>query len=279
MTRVDGAETPRNDEWRAVSAHLEAKIVDEADIALAIGVASDYERHAEQLVVALDGAPLAVHEVAAPHHGRLHIVKAVPTGRLVVDYRCTVSGTAAPPVLSELEWFQYLRPSRYCESDRLGPFARAQFAGLAGGDLLASISSWVGVNVGYVPGSSRPIDGAVATLLGREGVCRDFAHLAVALLRANGIPARVVSVYAPGLVPMDFHAVIEACIDDQWRVLDPTCLAPRGSMVRIATGADAADTAFLTNLRGGLELTGMEVTAVVSPALPLDDIGDLVHLG
>ena len=273
------APDPRIDDRRMVSAHLEANVFDDADIVMAIAVADVYQREDEQLVVRLDDAELAVDAIAAPHRGRLHILKAVPPGRLVVDYSCTVVGTATAPALSELEWFQYLRPSRYCESDRLGPLARAQFAGLTGSELLSGISNWVGVNVGYVPGSSRPIDGAVATLLGREGVCRDFAHLTAALLRANGIPARVVAVYAPGLEPMDFHAVVEACVDDAWVALDPTCLAPRGSMVRIATGADAADTAFLTNLRGGLELTGISVTAVVSPNLPYDNIGDLVHLG
>ena len=117
------------------------------------------------------------------------------------------------------------------------------------------MSSWVGQRVAYIPGSSRPIDGAVATLLSREGVCRDFAHLVIALLRACDTPARLVSVYAPGLQPMDFHAVAEAYIDGRWLVADATALAPRSSMVRIATGRDAADTAFLTS-------TGAEVRLV-----------------
>lgn len=108
--------------------------------------------------------------------------------------------------------------------------------------------------------------------MAREGVCRDFAHVTAALLRANGVPARVTSVYAPGLEPMDFHAVAEALVDGQWYVVDPTLLAPRGSMVRIATGADASDTAFLSTLRGALELRGMSVTAVAEPGLPDDDV-------
>ena len=133
-------------------------------------------------------------------------------------------------------------------------------------------------HVGYVPGSSRPIDGAVATLLAREGVCRDFAHLTAALLRANDVAARVASVYAPGLSPMDFHAVTEAFVDGVWQVVDPTGLAPRQSMVRIATGADAADIAFLTNVGGTLELAMMSITAVVSPSLPFDDDREPVEL-
>ena len=179
---------------------------------------------------------------------------------------------------TDLEIFRYIRPSRYCESDRLGPLARAEFAGLEGADLLAGVSSWVGTNIAYVTGSSRPIDGAIATLLGREGVCRDFAHLTAALLRANDVAARVVSVYAPGLYPMDFHVVTEACIDGIWYVVDPTCLAPRSSLVRIATGSDASDIAFLTTLRGVVELNYMSVTATTGGSLPTDEITELVRL-
>ena len=97
--------------------------------------------------------------------------------------------------------------------------------------------SWVGTRLNYVPGSSDPIDGAVDTLLAGPGVCRDFAHLVVALLRAVNVPARVVSVYAPGLYPMDFHAVAEAFVEGQWRVVDatpsrrvrPWCASPPGA--------------------------------------------------
>jgi len=94
-------------------------------------------------------------------------------------------------------------------------------------------------------------------------VCRDFAHLVVALLRAVKVPARLVSVYAPGLSPMDFHAVAEAFVEGQWRVVDATLLAPRQSRVRITTGRDAADTAFLDNHKGGITLNDIAVTAVV----------------
>ena len=60
-------------------------------------------------------------------------------------------------------------------------------------------------------------------------MCRDFAHLVIAMLRARNVPARLVAVYAPGLSPMDFHAVVEAAIDGQWRAVDATTLAPRAS--------------------------------------------------
>lgn len=102
-------------------------------------------------------------------------------------------------------------------------------------------------------------------------MCRDYAHLVVALLRALSIPARLVAVYAPGCSPMDFHAVAEAIIDDEWVVVDATRLAPRQSFVRIATGRDAADTAFLDNHRGSIALRSYEVTATVRGELPYDD--------
>jgi transglutaminase-like putative cysteine protease len=240
-----------------------------------VSIAADdgYDRHDEQLLVSLDGVA-----VAATPHGHLCFLENVGRGLLLVDYQATVVGGVPPATATAHDVFQYIRPSRYCESDRLGPLARAEFGGLVGADLLAGVSSWVGVNIAYVTGSSRPIDGAVETLLAREGVCRDFAHLTAALLRANNVAARVVSVYAPGLVPMDFHVVTEACLDGAWYVVDPTCLAPRDSMVRIATGADAADIAFLTTLRGVVELNYMSVSATTDSDLPSDDLTMLARL-
>ena len=85
------------------------------------------------------------------------------------------------------------------------------------------------------------------------------------------MPARLVSVYAPGLVPMDFHAVTEVALDGQWYVVDGTGLAPRSSLVRIATGRDAADTAFLTVNAGRASMGPMTVTATVDRGLPGDD--------
>jgi transglutaminase-like putative cysteine protease len=109
-------------------------------------------------------------------------------------------------------------------------------------------------------------------------VCRDYAHLVVAMLRAVNVPARLVAVYAPGCDPMDFHAVTEAFVGGQWLVVDATCLAPRETMVRISTGRDAADTAFLDNHGGGINLNWANVTAVVDGYLPVDSIHDLVSI-
>ena len=135
------------------------------------------------------------------------------------------------------------------------------------------------MRVAYIAGSSRSTDGAVNTLLSRQGVCRDFAHLVIAMLRACDMPARLVSVYVPGLQPMDFHAVAEALVDGEWLVTDATTLAPRAAMLRIATGRDAADTAFLTSFGEAVTLQSLEVTAVTDDGLPDDDVSRPTRLG
>ncbi|QGQ19479.1 transglutaminase [Cellulomonas sp. JZ18] len=261
---------------RDVSARLSLTVRSAATLVLEVAVAHVHAPE-EELRVTLDGAPAPVRETAGPHGTRLQVV-AAPPGALVVDYRATVRGrAAAAPGDDEADRLWFLRPSRYCESDALAPTARAEFAGLDGPDLLAAVSSWVGTRLAYLPGSSRPTDGAVGTLLARQGVCRDYAHLVVALLRALDVPARVVAVYAPGLAPMDLHAVAEAWVDGAWHVVDATTLAPRPALVRVATGRDASDTAFLTVHGGVAVLDALEVTAVAD-ALPDDDVRRLVAL-
>lgn len=255
---------------RTVSASLDCTIDAPASIELQVAVAAGYDAE-ERLAVTVDGVPVEASEILGEAGTRIHVAD-VPRGRLEVRYAATITGEMDAPAASELDAVLYARPSRYAESDRLSAFAAAEFAGIADADVLASVSSWVGSRLDYVPGSSGPMDGAATTLLARAGVCRDYAHLTVALLRARDIPARLVAVYAPGLAPMDFHAVAEALIDGSWRVVDATLLAPRASLVRIATGRDAADTAFLTNRGGHLTLDAIEVSAVVAGDLPSDDV-------
>lgn len=262
---------------RTLTAHLELHAWSEADLVLSVAVAGGIVTSQETLTVVQNGHALEAREIAGRHGTRLHRIQA-PAGDVLIDYSAEVHGHAAPIKTEELDIIEYRRPSRYAESDTLFPMAKAEFAGLAGKDLLDAVSSWVGANVSYVPGSSAPTDGAVQTMLQRQGVCRDYAHLVIALLRAHDIPARLVSVYAPGLQPMDFHAVAEAYIDGEWHVVDATALAPRETMVRIATGVDASETAFLSQHHAAVDLRWMEVTAVVDE-LPADDMTELVALG
>lgn len=263
---------------REVSSRIVISVSEPATLVFSVAVAADYRPLDEGLDIRLAGVPLGSTEVLDLHGTRLHRVEA-GAGELVVEYSATIDGRVPPAGSEAIDLIRYTRPSRYAESDSLAPTARAEFAGLHGpAELLAGVSSWVGTRLAYVSDSSRPTDGAIGTLLGRRGVCRDFAHVCVALLRGLDIPARLVSVYAAGLQPMDFHAVAEAWVDDAWRVVDATALAPRSSLVRIATGRDAADTAFLTILAGQAELVEMEVAAVVDP-FPSDDVTELVSIG
>ncbi len=260
---------------RDVTARLVLDVQSPATLVFEVAVAGEHEP-VESLTISLDGAAVTPRELRTAHGTRLHVVEAGP-GTLRLDYAATVHGCADEPPVDELDLFTSLRPSRYCESDTLGPTARAEFAGLGGSDLLAAVTSWVGTRLAYVPGSSLPTDGAVRTLLSRQGVCRDYAHLVVALLRAVDVPARLVAVYAPGLDPMDFHAVAEAHVEGGWRVVDATTLAPRDTLLRIATGRDASDTAFLSVHHGLATLREVEVTAVAD-VLPDDDVTRLVAL-
>jgi transglutaminase-like putative cysteine protease len=260
---------------RTVTAHLAADVDDPALLALQIAVAGP--RATEELVVTSDGKPVAVREIDGGHGGRVHALD-IPSGRLVIDYIATVHGSRAVPHGGESDLLEYRRPSRYCPSDKLLATAASEFGGIDDdAELVAAVRTWVHNRLVYTSGSSGPTDDAVDTLLLGAGVCRDYAHLVLSLLRARDVPARLAAVYAPGLDPMDFHAVVEAWVDGAWRLVDATGLAPRASMLRISTGRDATDTAFMTTHCGGVTLTEMEVTATVDE-LPNDDPAAVVEL-
>jgi len=140
----------------------------------------------------------------------------------------------------------YLLPSRYCESDRFEGFVQREFAGMTGGALAAALCAWVRDNLDYAANARTGETTALATFASRSGVCRDYAHLLVALARAGGIPARCVSAYAPGVDPPDFHAVAELWLDRGWHLVDATGMAPAGEIARVAVGRDATDIAFMT---------------------------------
>ncbi|GEP47862.1 transglutaminase domain-containing protein [Microbacterium saccharophilum] len=261
---------------RDVSSRIVLTVTETADLVFAIAVSSLY-RATESFTATLDGEPVDVSELPDAHGGRLHRIRSGP-GELVVSYTASIDGEAAPLQTGETELLIYRRPSRYAESDSLAPTAAAEFSAAPdAASVLTSVAAWVGTQLAYVSGSSLPTDGAIRTLLNRQGVCRDYAHLCVALLRASGIPARVVAVYAPGLSPMDFHAVAEGWVDGAWRAVDATTLAPRSTLVRIATGRDASDTAFLNVLSGRADIASMQVGAVAD-VLPDDDLTRLVSL-
>lgn len=260
-----------------VGCHLGIEVVAETTVVLQIApVATDGRQIDEVLDVQVDGRPLPVRRIDGDHGGVAHVVTS-PPGNLTVDLRSTVvEATPAPGVEPDRELsheqLTYLRQSRYCPSDTFNGFAAYELGHLApGAELLDAVGAWVASRLTYESGSSGPLDSAVESLFAGRGVCRDFAHLAITVLRALDVPARLVAVYAPGLSPMDFHAVVEAHVDGRWCVLDPTRLAPRPSLLRIATGRDAADTAFLTVLGGEATLVATEVVASTDGVLPDDD--------
>jgi len=260
---------------RQVSAHLQLDVTEPALLALQITAVTRPEQ--EQFTVDRGGDLLPFRELTTPHGGRMQVIDA-PVGTLMIDYSVTVEGEVPTPAGYELDRLTYLRPSRYCPSDRLLAAAAAEFGHLDDvGETVTAVGRWVGLRLAYVVGSSGPTDDALDTLLLGEGVCRDYAHLVVGLLRAQDIPARLAAVYAPGLFPMDFHAV-EAWVDGAWRVVDATGLAPRRSLLRIATGRDAADTPFLSVHHGTVDLSAVNVLAIVD-VLPADDPAEVVTLG
>ncbi|TDE88319.1 transglutaminase family protein [Occultella glacieicola] len=274
---------------RSVSADLDFSTGEGAtQVALMIAVARPPGLEVtDELTITSDGTPVEPVEIGAPHHGLMHLVEfdagRARGGQVRIRYRATIDGdpnTALElaPAPSTSDLLTYLRPSRYAESDELLPTARREFRGLDGLGLLDAVATWVRERLFYVPGSSRVTDGAVSTMLLGQGVCRDYAHLVVALLRAMDTPARLAAVYAPGLSPMDFHAVAEAWVAGHWHVVDATGLAPRESLVRIATGRDAADTAFLSSYGGGLRMGPQRVMATVDGELPRDRPGTAVRL-
>jgi transglutaminase-like putative cysteine protease len=160
-----------------------------------------------------------------------------------------------------LDMFPFLMPSRFCPSDRLADFAEQQFGGLTHGhSRVTAICNWIYDNIAYQPGTSDPFTSAADTLERRAGVCRDFAHLGISFCRALNIPARLVSCYATGLQPPDFHAMFEAYLDGRWWLFDPTRQAKLDAIVRIGTGRDAAEVSF-ASFYGKAQMTGMSVWA------------------
>ncbi|RQP26012.1 transglutaminase family protein [Albitalea terrae] len=186
-----------------------------------------------------------------------------PTGPLTLRYRAKVRLSRPTPDTSAqevpIEALPYpvladLMPTRYCESDRLASAAWKMFGDLPPGySRVKAVSEWIREHVDYRTGSTDSTTTACDVFLQRAGVCRDFAHLGVAMCRALNIPARLAVGYSRfDTPPPDFHAVFEAFLGGQWELFDPTGMTDPGDMVRIAVGRDAGDVAFAT-LFGSVE--------------------------
>jgi transglutaminase-like putative cysteine protease len=145
----------------------------------------------------------------------------------------------------------YIYPSRYCQSDRLHRLAMREFGQQwQGYGRVQGIRDWVLNRTTFSSNTSNSNTSAVDTLLETVGVCRDFAHLMIALCRAINIPARFTTGIDygadPTLGPTDFHAYVEVYLGDRWYMFDPSGTAIPMGFVRFGTGRDAADVAFAT---------------------------------
>ena len=255
----------------AVGAEITFTVTQPALISLQVVAAND---DGGSLRAHLDGSAVPVQQIVGPEpYARQHLIRA-GTGNLTISYQATVTpGSGAAARVDEAERVMMLRPSRFCPSDRLIAYGATRLPGPDADPLtrIQAITDYASDHLTYISGSTGPTDDAVDVLLAGQGVCRDYAHVVVTLARAQGMAARFVAVYAPGLSPMDFHAVAEIDVEGVWHVVDATRLAPRESLVRISTGRDAADTAFATTLQGSADLVDMSVTAVADAGLPWDD--------
>jgi transglutaminase-like putative cysteine protease len=177
--------------------------------------------------------------------------------RFDCTYKATVKMDRAAFALDELsqsalkdiprETIKYLMPSRYCHLEQFERFASEQFSGLSGGALVLAVSNWLQREFTYDASASNVSTAAHDTLAMKRGVCRDYAHVMISVLRALAIPARMVSGYAPRVTPQDFHAVVEVFLDGDWYLIDPTGMANADEIVIIGVGRDAADISFLTS--------------------------------
>jgi transglutaminase-like putative cysteine protease len=147
-----------------------------------------------------------------------------------------------PVMKLDTDVIPYLFPSRYCQSDKIQKLANMHFGRIENTyEKVVAINDWIYNNVEYLSGFTNSSTSALDTLTERAGVCRDFAHLGIALCRALSIPARYFTGYAYKLDPPDFHACFEAYIGSDWIFFDPTRLVPSNGLVKIANGRDAAD--------------------------------------
>ncbi len=205
-----------------------------------------------------------------------------PPGRLELDYRCTVDlrhHIQLPHEVDEVPIAQlppavlpYLYPSRYCQSDCLGPLVMGLFGHLPRGySRVQAVVDWVGQQVSFQSNTSNSATSALDTLRDRVGVCRDFAHLFIALCRALNIPARFATGIDygadPALGPQDFHAYVEVYLGYRWYIFDPSGTAIPMGFIRIGTGRDAADVSFAT-IFGAFQSTPpvIEISAEPGPA-------------
>jgi len=227
-------------------------------------------------------------------HGNLTDRAVLQPGQNVIHHDALVSvsslpdnpeptGTPTPVYQLPPETLRYTLPSRYCDSDKLLNFAWQEFGHIENGvRRVQAICNWVHQNIEYRFGAGRSDISASEVVFQRFGVCRDFAHVAIALCRAFNLPARYVTGHLPDIgridpgTPMDFHAYFEVFLGQHWSTFDARFNVPRVGRIKVAQGLDAVDGAFST-IYGEVQFKWFEVWAYqVNPAHV--SIGDPVDL-
>ncbi len=209
-------------------------------------------------------------------HDALVAVSSLPDSREVM-------GPILPVGQIPFESLRYTLPSRYCDSDKLMNFAWNLFGQVPQGlPRVQAICDWVHNNIEYRTLSGRPDLSASEVIERRYGVCRDFAHSAIALCRTFNLPARYVTGHLPDIgyvdpgTPMDFHAYFEVYLGNEWLTFDARYNIPRIGRIKLAHGADAVDGAFAT-VYGQANLTYFEVWAYQVNPLQVS-VGDPIDL-
>ncbi|MDP3873991.1 MAG: transglutaminase family protein [Methyloversatilis sp.] len=252
-----------------------------ADFVFNIHVAQTPSQTVSNEVLSLS-QPIEPHIHVDPLTDNRYMRLRAEPGPLTVSYQATVDLVhhwADPAQLSEVpvhrlppEVMGYIYPSRYCQSDRLIRLATREFGNMwQGHSRVQAIRDWVLSHVAFTSNSSNSSTSAVDTVIERAGICRDFAHLMIALCRAINIPARFVTGtdYGadPVLGPPDFHAYVEVYLGDRWYIFDPSGTAIPMGLVRLGTGRDAADVAFATIFGGVLsQAPFIRATAIDDPS-------------
>lgn len=241
-----------------VHVELHYELDEAASFAFAVVAARTARQVVTEESIVLD--PPLPFDVQSYGEGETHQLVRVDAGadvrRLALAYDATVAVSIerdpAQPAASPFgdlpaHVLGYLNPSRYCESDLVTDLAEELFGAIEPGwGQVQAVSDWVGSTIAYQPGSTDSSSGTIDVLRQRAGVCRDFAHVAISLCRAVGIPARYVSAYGTEVDPPDFHGVFEAYLGARWWLIDPTGMSSPDRLATIGVGRDAADTSFAT---------------------------------
>ena len=212
----------------------------------------------EELLVS-QPVPLVMYTDPATRNRTLRL--SAGPGNLLTRYRATLDlnqHVAEPDSIFETpvnqlppEALTYIYPSRYCQSDCVTALAMGLFGSMPQGyRRVEAIQAWVQEQVTFESNTSNSMTSALDTLNDHKGVCRDFAHLMIAMCRALYIPARFTTAIDygadPALGPTDFHAYVEVYLGHRWYMFDPSGTAIPMGFIRIGTGRDAADVAFAT---------------------------------